>query len=252
MNELQIHNWLVLLMFGMAAQTFMLLLWVNAPYGRFARPGWGPTMSTRSAWIVLESPAVIIFAAVYLVGDHALDTVPLVLFGIWQFHYIIRTFIFPLRIQETGKRIPILIVAIAIVFNCLNAYLNARWISHLGDYEVSWLISAPFITGALCFATGWLINQHADLILLRSRKSGESDYKIPHGGMYRWVSCPNYLGEMLMWIGWAIATWSLAGAAFAVFTIANLLPRAFAIHRWYQSEFADYPQSRHVVLPFVL
>jgi len=33
-NELQIHNWLVLLMFALAAQTFMLLLWVNAPYGR--------------------------------------------------------------------------------------------------------------------------------------------------------------------------------------------------------------------------
>jgi len=147
---------------------------------------------------------------------------------------------------------PIVIVAMAILFNCLNAYLNARWISHLGDYELSWLNSAPFIAGALCFTTGWLINKHADLILFRLRKSGESDYEIPFGGMYRWVSCPNYLGEMLMWIGWAIATWSLAGAAFAIFTMANLLPRAFAIHRWYQGEFADYPRSRHVVLPFLL
>lgn len=252
MNELQIHNWLVLLMFALAAQTFMLLLWVNAPYGRFARPGWGPSMSTRSGWIVLESPAVVVFATVYLTGDHALATTPLVLFGIWQFHYIIRTFIFPFRIRETGKRIPVLIVAMAILFNCLNAYLNARWISHLGDYAVSWLTSVPFLVGTFCFATGWLMNQHADLTLFRLRKSGESDYKIPRGGMYRWVSCPNYLGEMLLWTGWAIATWSLAGVAFAVFTMANLLPRAFAIHRWYQAEFADYPESRRVVLPFLL
>ena len=92
--------------------------------------------------------------------------------------------------------------------------------------------------------------QHVDSQWLD--RAGEYDYRIPRGGMYRWVSCPNHLGEMLVWTGWAIATWSLAGVAFAVFTMANLLPRAFAIHRWYQVEFADYPESRRVVLPFLL
>jgi protein-S-isoprenylcysteine O-methyltransferase Ste14 len=70
--------------------------------------------------------------------------------------------------------------------------------------------------------------------------------------MYRWVSCPNYFGEMLEWIGWAIATWSLAGSAFAIFTIANLLPRALANHRWYQTEFPDYPSDRRAVIPGLL
>jgi protein-S-isoprenylcysteine O-methyltransferase Ste14 len=252
MTELQVHTWLVLLTFVLAAPTFVILLWVNAPYGRFARSGWGPTMSTRLGWIVMESPAVLVFAAVYLAGDHALSTVSLVFLGMWQFHYIIRTFVFPFRIRETGKQIPLLIVAMAILFNCLNAYINARWISHLGDYVVSWLVSAPFILGVLCFATGWLINQHADLVLFRLRKKGETDYKIPCGGLYRWVSCPNYLGEMLQWLGWAIATWSPAGVAFAVFTVANLLPRAIATQRWYRSEFADYPSSRRALIPFVL
>jgi hypothetical protein len=44
------------------------------------------------------------------------------------------------------------------------------------------------------------------------------------------VSCPNYLGEILEWIGWAIATWSLAGWVFAIWTMANLAPRAFTNH----------------------
>ena len=252
MTELQAHHWLVLLMFFFAAQTFALLLWVNAPYGRFTRIGWGPTISTRSAWIMLESPAVVVFAAFFFAGDHALQTVPLVLFGIWQFHYVVRTFIFPLRIRETGKRIPMIIVVLAILFNVLNGYINARWISHLGDYPLDWLTSTPFIAGVTCFFVGWLMNQHADLTLLRLRKPGETHYSIPHGGMYRYVSCPNYLGEILEWLGWAIATWSLAGAAFAVFTVANLLPRAIAIHRWYGDKFADYPQSRRAVIPYML
>lgn len=251
-TELQVHFWLVLVTFAFAFQAFMLLLWINAPYGRFTRSGWGPTISTRSAWVLLESPAVVIFAAIYFAGDNALDIVPLVLFGMWQFHYVIRTLIFPFRIRETGKRIPMIIVALAILFNVLNAYINARWISHLGEYPVSWLTSTPFIAGVSVFIVGWIINQHADLTLFRLRKPGETHYSIPEGGLYRQVSCPNYLGEILAWVGWAIATWSLAGLAFAVFTVANLLPRALATHRWYRNEFPDYPPSRRAVIPYLV
>jgi protein-S-isoprenylcysteine O-methyltransferase Ste14 len=74
---------------------------------------------------------------------------------------------------------------------------------------------------------------------------------IPRGGLFRWVSAPNYLGEMMEWVGFAIATWSLAGAAFAVWTIANLLPRAVSNHRWYRSKFADYPPERRALIPWI-
>jgi len=251
MQELQVHGSLVLLTFVLAAQSFVLLLWINAPYGRFVRSGWGPTMSTRSAWIVFESPAVVVFLGVYVAGDNALETTPLVLLGLWLFHYLVRTLVFPFRIRETGKRIPILIVALAIVFNVLVSYINARWISHLGQYDESWLVSPAFLIGVVVFFAGWTINQHSDLILFRLRPAGETHYKIPYGGLYRWVSCPNYLGEIIAWCGWAIATWSLAGAAFAFLTISNLAPRAVAIHRWYKTEFDDYPKSRKAIIPFV-
>jgi len=64
-----------------------------------------------------------------------------------------------------------------------------------------WEPTVPFALGLLCFLGGWAINQHADFMLIRLRQPGDSDYKIPHGGLYRWVSCPNYLGEMLEWAG---------------------------------------------------
>ncbi|MGB0641280.1 MAG: 3-oxo-5-alpha-steroid 4-dehydrogenase, partial [Myxococcota bacterium] len=70
--------------------------------------------------------------------------------------------------------------------------------------------------------------------------------------LYRYVSCPNYLGEMVQWIGWAIAMNSLAGVSFAVWTVANLLPRALTHHRWYRDKFAEYPAERKAVIPFVL
>lgn len=252
MTEAQVHYWLILLTFALAAQTFVMLLLVNAPYGRFFRAGWGPAIPARSAWIVFETPAVVVFAVVFLSGDHASDVAPLVLFAVWQFHYLLRAFVFPSRIHETGKRIPLIIVAMAVLFNVLNAYINARWISHLGSYPDTWLASVPFLAGTAIFIAGWFINQHADRTLFRLRQPGESHYSVPHGGLYRFVSCPNYFGEIVEWAGWAVLTWSLAGTAFAVFTAANLLPRALAIHRWYQENFADYPASRKAVIPFLV
>ena len=252
MAEADLHRYLVMTIFGLAVVAFVALLWVTAPYGRHLRRGWGPTVPARVGWVVMESPAVLLFLAVYSVGDNALTTAPLVLLAIWQLHYVYRTFVFPFRLRGSGKQMPVAIVTLALVFNCLNAYVNARWISHLGSYDVNWLYGFPFVAGVLCFVVGWRINQQSDSILIALRRPGDGGYRIPHGGLFRWVSCPNYLGEMLEWIGWAIATWSLAGTAFAVFTVANLLPRALANHRWYRQQFDDYPASRRALIPRLL
>jgi protein-S-isoprenylcysteine O-methyltransferase Ste14 len=66
------------------------------------------------------------------------------------------------------------------------------------------------------------------------------------------VSSPNYLGEIVQWTGWAIATWSLGGLAFALYTAANLAPRALDNHRWYQDHFDDYPPRRRALIPYLV
>jgi len=93
---------------------------------------------------------------------------------------------------------------------------------------------------------------YSDHILRQLRKPGESGYKIPTRGFYRYLSSPNYFGEILEWTGWAILTWSLPGLAFALFTIANLAPRAIAKQNWYIKSFPDYPKKRKAIIPFVL
>jgi steroid 5-alpha-reductase/3-oxo-5-alpha-steroid 4-dehydrogenase 1 len=102
------------------------------------------------------------------------------------------------------------------------------------------------------FVLGFSINLQADTILINLRQPGETGYKIPRGGLFRLVSCPNYLGELIEWTGWAIATWSLPGLAFAVWTAANLVPRALSHHRWYRDRFPDYPAERRAVIPLLL
>ncbi|MFN0215452.1 MAG: 3-oxo-5-alpha-steroid 4-dehydrogenase [Saprospiraceae bacterium] len=96
------------------------------------------------------------------------------------------------------------------------------------------------------------INWHSDNILLRLRKPDTTGYAIPQGGLFKWVSCPNHFGEMLEWIGFALMSWCLPALSFAVWTIANLAPRALAHHRWYKATFEDYPKERKTLVPFIV
>lgn len=75
-------------------------------------------------------------------------------------------------------------------------------------------------------------------------------YQLPYGGLYKLVSCPNYLGETIEWTGYAITTGSWAGSAFALYTFANLAPRAQQHHQWYKQRFADYPAGRKAYIPY--
>lgn len=251
MTEVEFHALLVHGVFVVAALTALLLLVVSAPYGRHARGGWGPQMDTRLAWIVMESPSALWFLAVYFSGAHAWAPAPLLLLGLWQVHYLQRTFVYPLKIRPGGLT-PASVVAMGFLFNTVNAYVNARWISEFGAYSAAWLSDPRLWLGVLVFALGYRINRRADAVLAGLRRPGETGYKIPRGGLYELISCPNYFGELLEWTGWAIATWSVAGLSFAVFTAANLIPRALVHHRWYRGKFPDYPRGRKAVIPFVL
>lgn len=144
------------------------------------------------------------------------------------------------------------VVLLGFGFNVANSLLHGAYLFFLsGGYLDSWLFDPRFIAGATLFACGYVINRRSDAILLRLRTTGDSRYKIPYGSMYQWISCPNYLGEIILWVGWAIATWSLPGLAFSLWTIANLAPRAKAHHLWYKDNFADYPTSRRALVPWL-
>jgi hypothetical protein len=44
----------------------------------------------------------------------------------------------------------------------------------------------------------------------------------------------------------------LPGLVFALWTAANLVPRALKHHTWYRKTFAEYPRVRKAIIPFVL
>jgi len=202
---------------ALAAMSFIFLQFMAAPYGRHSSSNKG--LSARLGWLLMETPALGVFVLFFLIGDRTSNPVALVFLLLWVSHYGHRVVLFPFRFRGSGKRMPVLVALSAFAFNWVNAWVNGRFLFTLGP---EW-------------TTAWF-----------------SDPRVPHGGLFRYISCPNYFGEILEWCGWAVATWSLAGCSFALWTLANLVPRAISHHRWYRKQFADYPRSRRALVPFVI
>ena len=70
---------------------------------------------------------------------------------------------------------------------------------------------------------------------------------MPHGGLFAYVSCANYLGELVQWGGWALATWSYAGLLWWLFALSTFVPRARDTHAWY----ALLPLTSTLLLMFI-
>jgi 3-oxo-5-alpha-steroid 4-dehydrogenase 1 len=253
MNEHALYQATLITYLALAALTFPLLLVMAAPYGRYAnRPWQGPTIDNRLAWLLMETPAAVVFALCFLLGAAGQTLVGNAFFVLWESHYVYRAFIYPFTLRGRGKRMPILIAASGFTFNVLNGYLNGRYLfSFSGGYPDGWLRDPRFIAGVLIFYAGYVICRQSDAILRGLRQPGESGYRIPTGGLFRFVTAPNYLGEIVQWGGWALATWSLPGLAFFLWVLANLVPRARAHRRWYRQTFPDFPPSRRALVPGV-
>lgn len=250
MNEQMLFDGLLIGLFVLAVVTSAILVFIAAPYGRHARKGWGPTVDNRLGWILMEAPAPSIFALCFVLGVFRDNLTAWVFLLMWQAHYVHRAFIYPLGLGTLDKRMPLVIMGLGVLFNTLNGYLNGRYLfTFSGGYPEDWLSSPRFVLGALLFFVGFAVNRQADRTLRHLRQEGDSGYAIPYGGLYRWISCPNYFGELTIWVGWAVATWSLAGLAFALWTAANLAPRARSHHLWYRQHFVDYPLERKALLP---
>ena len=251
MDERTFYTWLLWGWLTLAAGVFVALWFRTAPYGRFVRAGWGPTISARLGWALMESPAVVVMTLLFAVGTHK-SAAAWAMLAIWNVHYVYRSAIFSSRLR-TGRRMPLLLMACGFAFNVINAYLQGRYLFTLaGPHAADWLLGGRFVIGLAIFAGGLAVNIRSDAALRALRRAGETHYAIPRGGLFELVSCPNYLGEMIEWTGWAVLTWSPAALAFAAWTAANLLPRALACHRWYRAAFADYPSARKAILPWVL
>ena len=229
------------------------LFFLQAPYGRHLKPkGWGPLISNRLGWFLMEIPALVIFPSVFLLLTDEVIPLHIIALALWGLHYIHRALIFPFRTRTKGKRIPLSIPLMAIVFNSVNGFFLGKYLADFTEYPPAVLQTAwPWIGTAL-FLIGYAIDLDSDTRLINLRQPGETGYKVPRGGLFKWVTMPNYFGEVIEWAGFAILLWNLPALSFLIWTLANLLPRALSNHKWYRETFPDYPPRRKAIFPYLL
>ena len=55
-------NLFILAWVALAIVVFVILMFINAPYGRHLRDGWGINIPARLGWIAMESPTMILMS----------------------------------------------------------------------------------------------------------------------------------------------------------------------------------------------
>ena len=240
---------------------FIGAAFMKSPYGRFASDRWGVNLSPRLGWFLMELPAMLSFLFFYFQGRNRFEIVPLFFLVVWVVHYGNRGFVFPYLIRSpkgATASFSITIVVMGWLVTTLHGYLNAAFISDLGrHFTLDWFTDPRFIFGIVLYYTSFAFNIHSDAIIRNLRRveeieRGDKVYRVPRGGLFRFVTNPSYLTEITAFTGFAIATWSLGATFILLITIANLVPRAFQTHRWYREKFSDYPSERRVLIPFLL
>lgn len=234
-------------------------IFVPAPYGRFTSRKGGFSLNPRLGWFLMELPATLSFLFFFFRGPNWRQPVPFLFCLIWLLHYSNRGFLFPylMRVPKgTRSGFGLLVVASGWVVTTVHGYLNGAYFSTFGKYSVDWVTDPRFLVGFSIYAVSLVLNVHSDAIIRNLRSEEEvaqrkKVYRIPRGGLFRWVTSPQYLTELTAWAGFAIFTWSPGGLFILGVSMANLIPRALVTHRWYHKRFENYPKERKALVPFL-
>lgn len=248
-------NALLATMSVLAVIVFVSLFFVTAGYGQFRTRQWGWSINNRLAWVLMEAPAFVTMAAIWVERGLPTHAPEIVLLSLFLFHYFQRSFVFPLLMRGTS-RMPVVIMLMGAAFNVVNGIIQGGglfWYPR-ESYSLGWDYLARWnaVAGIALFLAGLAINWHSDYVVRHLRKPGDNRHYLPKGGMYRYVTSANYFGEITEWTGFAIAAASPAAWVFALWTASNLIPRANSIHKRYVREFgAAAVGKRKRVIPFV-
>lgn len=237
-----------------AVFVFIALYFVKAGYGIFRTKQWGISINNKAAWVMMEAPVFIVMLYMWASNGASTALPSFLAFLLFELHYFQRSFIFPM-LMKGKSRMPIAIMLMGITFNVINGLLIGTSLfvfpPSLFNEGIAYLAHPTAILGIAIFFVGMAINLHSDHVIRHLRQPGDTRHYLPQKGFYRYVTSANYFGELVEWTGFALLCSTPAAWLFVVWTAANLIPRAAAIHRHYREEFVEAVGTRKRVIPFV-
>ncbi|KAI7894003.1 3-oxo-5-alpha-steroid 4-dehydrogenase-domain-containing protein [Mucor mucedo] len=131
-----------------------------------------------------------------------------------------------------------------------SSYVGYAVIVNLFSRKVPHVTGWNECMGILLFVLGESINAYHHTLLRRLRSDGSTKYKIPEGGLFKFVWCPHYVGEIITFIGMVFMTQHFLVLLLQVASAAYLAVRAYNTRAWYQQTFKQIP-IRACLLPGV-
>lgn len=244
----------------------IMLVFLPAPYGKFANSmDFLPILSIKLPWklwfTLSESPALFMpLVATYLFWE---DVTPsfFTFFFLYELHYIHRLIIYPhRRVRSNHGKSTLIIVFMSFAFQSVNGFMMTKFaifqnkVSILSDNGLL-TPGYAFYNGLAMFFLGAFFNLYCDECLIQLRQSGDdSKYYLPKGSeLFDKIASPNYLAEIVEWMGMMLLYPNPATVGFVINTCANLVPRAIATNRFYKQRFGDRnPPGRKAIIPMVL
>uniref|UniRef100_A0A0L8I1U7 Polyprenal reductase n=1 Tax=Octopus bimaculoides TaxID=37653 RepID=A0A0L8I1U7_OCTBM len=114
------------------------------------------------------------------------------------------------------------------------------------------------LLGFLLFVvSSWKQNHYCIMLSnLRKKKANQiknTDYYIPDGDLFKFISCPHFLMEILIHVSFSMMSYfsNIPLLSLLLFVITNQLISGFLNHRWYKNMVPSYPQERRAVIPFL-
>lgn len=191
---------------------------------------------------------------IYKNGDSPLSTTQWLSFGMIIAHFLKREYETLFVHKFSANTMPVFNLVKNFSFYCgLSGFLAAYDIYSPASLAARADNSALDVLGFVLFAYGEVSNAIVHLNLASLRTRGGTERKIPTGYGFGLVTCPNYMFEVLSWIGIIITSRSWGVTAFIVVGIIQMTAWAQSKERAYRKEFPDtYKKKRYVILPGLL
>jgi len=133
-------------------------------------------------------------------------------------HYFNRTFIYSYKIVG-GTPTTFFAFIAACMYTACNGYLQSLCLLKFDEYNIDNIFELHYIIGVTLWLIGFCITCQSDSILRNLRKPNETGYKIPKQGLFQYVSSAHYFGEIIEWLGFAIAGNNGGGYSFLFFLL---------------------------------
>lgn len=144
-----------------------------------------------------------------------------------------------------------------LVKNCTYYWCFAGYVGYFVNHPL--YTSPPLMQTYIalgCSLVCQLCNYKCHVILSNLRPPGSTEYVIPKGFLFNYITCPNYTVEILGWVGFTIATQTLTAGIFTLVGAGQMAQWALGKHARLKRTFngkngmPKYPRRWIMMPPF--